>query len=868
MFWKRFVATDNSIKTKLKRSQPLSEIIEDEEFLQELKSGNAQLIAYLRKPATVLQLVDLLIGEPPEGASDIRRYKYPYVAAEVLGDDTIPVLEVLIKNFEVRDRLFSFLDGEAPLNSLLAGYFSKVVAVLANKHPEAVIYINEHGIVAKIFKHIECYPFIELAYRLFEALENIISRAQIAEMIQRDGIIPGLIRRLSVEEPQEVHFNAAAFLCDIITRLSAPVSYVMTSTAADLDFNQLVTNLLDLSSCFLEPPPQTAVLDQMVGQVFASTSLFGEPEGAQGGAEARREATHGTEGDSQAAQGPQGEQGSKESVPDQEEVGPHNLARPGAAAVPTPAGFGHITEFNELIAKRQSVFGATAMVLHEVITRTCCDGVPMITGSQATIDTLMEPSLGDLCPATFDDPTGERFLGSKTCLPDTRRASVTSADNGLGDTDDPQQIPYVMSSVLDHLQQLVDILKTALPTPPHCVTQHSLGIHRVRFICFFNTLLKTRFPQVMQEVLKTDIVEVLLSLFLAYPNANALHEQVHSFLMQILQHTDHPTRMGLIRHPLLLETCLRVWARNCPACQECDAEEKLVEAPVEGQEKPKVRGPKQGKRDQTLGYVLLLANALTDLAADHPDISEVLNANDEWKRFVSEELNRQNELQKALLGGSAPPQPPNLSNAGLVSASPMNPFESYDPQQDLFEMEYDTFDGYYDEDEGSEPMTGVAGMRLTRTTGGHLGALEGDANATGTAGGARAAAPREDDSLDEDDDEDDFQIHWDRSAGKTQIPFDLMHAGDGDYSSDEDTDGDDDELIVHHDIVQPGIPVCEIHATMVPNDEPAQPCAIHETMESNVVPATEGTTPAAEVLPSDGESKASAQSPSDEEPSN
>ena len=38
----------------------------------------------------------------------------------------------------IREKLFSFLDNESPLNPLLASFFSKVVGILLSRKPEPV----------------------------------------------------------------------------------------------------------------------------------------------------------------------------------------------------------------------------------------------------------------------------------------------------------------------------------------------------------------------------------------------------------------------------------------------------------------------------------------------------------------------------------------------------------------------------------------------------------------------------------------------------------------------------------------------------------------------------------------------------------
>ena len=139
MFWS--LGFNSKIDTILDRKTgfSLDELLDEDEVLQECKANNSKLIEFLVVPSTLATLVEYVTTMPAESDSFARKYKYPYVASEVLCSDVGAVREALVADQGALIlSLFALLDQPAPLPPVLAGYVSKVVIGCYKAQPEAL----------------------------------------------------------------------------------------------------------------------------------------------------------------------------------------------------------------------------------------------------------------------------------------------------------------------------------------------------------------------------------------------------------------------------------------------------------------------------------------------------------------------------------------------------------------------------------------------------------------------------------------------------------------------------------------------------------------------------------------------------------
>ena len=132
MFWSLHAGT-STIDTLLSSEEgfTLEQLLDEDDLLQECKSQNTKLLDYLTESATAARLIDYVIEMPAEDDSEARRFKYPYVASEVLSCDVNSIHEVLLADSSrLVEKLLSILQQSPPLPPVLIGYAAKVLIAL------------------------------------------------------------------------------------------------------------------------------------------------------------------------------------------------------------------------------------------------------------------------------------------------------------------------------------------------------------------------------------------------------------------------------------------------------------------------------------------------------------------------------------------------------------------------------------------------------------------------------------------------------------------------------------------------------------------------------------------------------------------
>lgn len=227
MFW-RFggyanISTVDSLLDKPNVS--LEELLDDPELIQELKQHNTKLIEYLRDDNVLKRLMDYVIAPPlitedddnddddddngeaeghkakkdvdektslsdedvslfkdekqekphnePLNREDLekaekQRLKYSYVACEILSSETWSILESMMVNEGYLRDFWQFLKRPAPLDSLQAGYFTKVNETLFDKKTEDMIefFKSIEGVVPAILQHVDNPMVMDLLLKI------------------------------------------------------------------------------------------------------------------------------------------------------------------------------------------------------------------------------------------------------------------------------------------------------------------------------------------------------------------------------------------------------------------------------------------------------------------------------------------------------------------------------------------------------------------------------------------------------------------------------------------------------------------------------------------------------------------------------
>ncbi|CDW80337.1 UNKNOWN [Stylonychia lemnae] len=149
-------------KSQKKSSGPkLEKILEDDEFLPELRQRNEELLKYLTLDK-VVQMVDFIIIEPGFSDSPARCFKLPFVVTEafICDNDHIKRLIFNTENTEILDKLFSFIrtpsNNGRRLNPTLGGYLNKIVSFWLIRDSELILryIIKNISIIESLFSHL------------------------------------------------------------------------------------------------------------------------------------------------------------------------------------------------------------------------------------------------------------------------------------------------------------------------------------------------------------------------------------------------------------------------------------------------------------------------------------------------------------------------------------------------------------------------------------------------------------------------------------------------------------------------------------------------------------------------------------------
>ncbi|TPX46863.1 hypothetical protein SeMB42_g02679 [Synchytrium endobioticum] len=242
----------------------LDDLLEDEELLQECKAHNAKLIDFLMRPEILAQLLKYTTADD---LVDSKKFKYPYIACEVISCEILALCEGIVSNQQLMAEFWTFLDRPAPLSPLFASYFSKVNSVLLQKKTaDMVLFLREQpNMVQKLLIHIGTSAIADLLLKLI-SLHELSEGAGVVTWLSHEGLIPSLISRLDPRLDTEIHNTAAQTLLDIIA-----VSYQTMAPPdqqPDDAMNQMGGNVL------IDELKNEAMMNKMVGYMLDSSAPY------------------------------------------------------------------------------------------------------------------------------------------------------------------------------------------------------------------------------------------------------------------------------------------------------------------------------------------------------------------------------------------------------------------------------------------------------------------------------------------------------------------------------------------------------------------------------------------------------------------
>ncbi|CAI2165502.1 5644_t:CDS:10 [Funneliformis geosporum] len=247
MFW-RLGLNHSAIDGLLdKEDLTLEELLDEDDLIQECKAHNNKLIEYLRDPVILSQLLNYIVRDDLD---ERQKFKYPYVACEVLSCEIWAICEAVIDNADLLNSFWQLLDRPPPLDPSQASHFTKVnVVFMQKKMNEMVKFIQSiPNVVKKMLNHLENSAIVELLLKLI-SVEEYPEGAGVIDWLNSEGLLDALISQLDPNVDPEVHSTVTQVLIDIvaISQSSNPDQGGVGPNALsrDLISEKTVTRLVD-----------------------------------------------------------------------------------------------------------------------------------------------------------------------------------------------------------------------------------------------------------------------------------------------------------------------------------------------------------------------------------------------------------------------------------------------------------------------------------------------------------------------------------------------------------------------------------------------------------------------------------------------
>ncbi|RID46129.1 hypothetical protein BRARA_I02811 [Brassica rapa] len=297
MFWRMAgLSTASAVEAILDKDNfTLEELLDEDEIIQECKALNGRLLNFLRERVQVEQLVRYIIEEPLEDGEQKRAFKFPFIACEIFTCEIDMILKTLVEDEELMLLLFSFLEAKETHNSLLAGYFSKVViCLLVRKTIPFMQFIKDHQeILNQLVDLIGITSIMEVLKRLIGTDEHLYSNYTSAmQWVEDTDVLEMIVDKFGSSDSPEVHANAAEILCTVAryappglaTKLSSPscTGRLLKHTLEDSRPKSVLVNSLSVCISLLDPKRFTLGTYHMYGRQLAHESLVTNPETVEG----------------------------------------------------------------------------------------------------------------------------------------------------------------------------------------------------------------------------------------------------------------------------------------------------------------------------------------------------------------------------------------------------------------------------------------------------------------------------------------------------------------------------------------------------------------------------------------------------------
>ncbi|TFK23456.1 SAPS-domain-containing protein [Coprinopsis marcescibilis] len=222
MFWRFGFNNGSSIDSLLDKDDvALEALLDEDDLLQECKSQNTRLSEYLSRVDVLKKLLGYVTGQTE--SEEKGRFKYPYIATEVLCSDIWSIVETCVK--EQEQLLVPFWETvldrppeEMKTQMVMASHFAKISSAFLTKKPtEMMVFIQQQpNIVERLLQHIETSPFVDVLVRIIQLDEHTAGNG-VLEWLSSQDFIGRLVDLLSPQHSSAVHSIVTDLIKGIIS---------------------------------------------------------------------------------------------------------------------------------------------------------------------------------------------------------------------------------------------------------------------------------------------------------------------------------------------------------------------------------------------------------------------------------------------------------------------------------------------------------------------------------------------------------------------------------------------------------------------------------------------------------------------------
>eukprot|EP01017_Pseudomicrothorax_dubius_P005716 TRINITY_DN1149_c0_g3_i7.p1 TRINITY_DN1149_c0_g3~~TRINITY_DN1149_c0_g3_i7.p1 ORF type:complete len:797 (+),score=134.26 TRINITY_DN1149_c0_g3_i7:66-2456(+) len=237
---------------KYEPTAPLLDILEDDYFVDELRSGNASLIEYFswNRTETVHFLLASLLDDPRKITTKEQMVpRLPLLAMEILESRPSPLIEEILcgpaKGKMHLETLFGFVCSTSELKEMHAGFFGRIVCLLLDVRPAETINfaLGRETIRESLVQHVSYRSVMEVLLRIITIDSTSIVRGN--EQLNRRLTLTHSLwaKALDERESDEGRLNASEVLVEVISR------YETVSGGREL--LSILTSRRTVDKCFL-----------------------------------------------------------------------------------------------------------------------------------------------------------------------------------------------------------------------------------------------------------------------------------------------------------------------------------------------------------------------------------------------------------------------------------------------------------------------------------------------------------------------------------------------------------------------------------------------------------------------------------------